>query len=157
MNKEDKLKLLEELKEKFEKAKSEIGFKSNFDEVEKAFYLKDAVLTAGFVSERFPRQLRARIVDNYKVWMSFLHNLLLPNAQNIISLNESKVFTSEEKNEIGNVLGKMMQIITRNDLINLEENKKLEAELIDEAVNRWNGEFNPYLVDVMKKIDERWK
>ena len=75
--------LLEELKEKFEKTRKELGFKSNFDEINEIFFINDFILHEKFVSEFFSRQLCRRIVDTYNSWVGYLHGLMMPNPSNI--------------------------------------------------------------------------
>jgi len=152
----DKEAILDELDEKFVNAKKELKFNSSFDELESVFFIKDAVLSAGFVSDGFSRQLRARITDIYKSWMSFLHGLIMPNPQNIVNLNESKLFSSEEKKDIGNLIGLMMSVISRSDLVNLTNDKTEEAKMIDDSFIVWKETVSPFLIKVMSKIDRSW-
>ena len=157
MNKKDKQELLEELEEKFEKAKSEIGFKASFDEVERIFFINDAILKSGFVSESFSRQLCSRMVETYHSWLSYYHGLVMPNPQNIINLNESKFLDQEDKKGIMNMMSKIISLTDRNNLIGLTKDKKEEAKFIDDAVEFWNSEFEAFSIKVMQKIVDGWK
>ena len=94
-----KKEILAELKEKFENEKKRLGFKSSFDEVDKAFFIEDAVLQNGFVSETFSRQMCHRIVDTFSSWNNYMHSLIMPNPSHMINMTEAKAVDDEMKKE----------------------------------------------------------
>src|SRR3989339_217705 len=92
----DKKEILKELESKFAQVKKELSIKPSFEDLEKEFELTDFILSAGFVSENFSRQLSQRIVDHYRDWHGYLNNLLLPNPSFLAGQTETKLFNSEE-------------------------------------------------------------
>ncbi|HLD98050.1 MAG TPA: hypothetical protein VI815_01875 [Candidatus Nanoarchaeia archaeon] len=152
----DKEKTLKELNEEFHKLKSKIGFKAEFEDLDKAFSIKNHVLKEGYVSDNFSAQLRGRIIEYFNSGASYLHGLLLPNTQNIVNMNESKLFDQENKKIIGQVVGKCMYLSSKNTLINIEGKKDEEGKFIDEAFSFYKKEFNPEMVKVMLKVKDYW-
>ncbi|MDP1695413.1 MAG: hypothetical protein Q8L29_00695 [archaeon] len=153
----DKENLLKEAREKFESIKNELGFKSTFEEINDTFYINDYILSLGFVSERFSRQICGRIVENYMSWLNYLQGLVFPNAGNIVNLNESKLINDSEKKEIGKMLSEIMAIITTNSVVAITKDKKIEARFIDESVTYWNSSFKSRATQIIKKINDGWK
>ncbi len=152
----DKLKLLNELEEKFKKMKLDLKFKSSLEELDKIFFVKDSILKDGFVSDKLSRQICYRIMETYLGWNDYLHSLIMPNPQNILNLSESKIFSQEEKNEIVELMKKIMEINSKNGLIGLNGDKKMESEFIDNSVSFWEKEFKDKLIKIMKKINVEW-
>jgi len=60
MNKKD---LLKELRKQFNLTKKRLGFKASFEEINKISYIEDMVLSQGFVSNQFSRQMINRMVE----------------------------------------------------------------------------------------------
>ena len=89
-------------------------------------------------------------------WNEYLHSLIMPNPQNILNIGESKIFSQEEREEIIELIKKIMEINSRNNLINLTKNQEEETKLIDDSVNFWDTEFKVKLIKIMKKINEEW-
>ncbi len=150
-----KQELLEEFAKAFLNAKKHLGFKSSFKELDEIFFIKDAVLTAGFVSESFSRQLCRRIVDTYGQWAIFLQNLI--NPPDMISMHESKLFSQDEKKKILSLISEAMVLVSMNLLVGLSKDKKMEARLIDNSVNLWKNSFKPKLYPIMEKIHKSWQ
>jgi len=66
--------ILNELEKKFEELKKELGFKSELQDIDEIFYIKDAILKDGFVSENIDRQICSRIIETYMGWTNYLHS-----------------------------------------------------------------------------------
>ncbi|MBU2612626.1 MAG: hypothetical protein KKB62_02810 [Nanoarchaeota archaeon] len=154
----DKKEILKELEKKFEETKKEINFKPTFEDLEKEFSITDAVLSAGFVSENFSRQLAQRIVDHFRDWHGYLNNLLLPNPSYIAGQTESKLFNSEdERKKIWKLITISMKFSSFHSLTNIEESLEKDREFIDEAYNSWINVFKPGLIYLLDKVYEGWK
>jgi len=149
--------ILNELEKKFEDLKKELGFKSELQDIDEIFYIKDAILKDGFVSENIDRQICSRIIETYMGWTNYLHSLIVPNPQNILNISESRIFNSEEKKEINNMMKKAMEIISKNNWIGLTKNKQEEARFIDEAVNNWKNNFGIKLIKILEKVKGEWE
>jgi len=147
-------KLIKELEEKFNKAKKELKFNASLTALDKSFFIKDAILKDGFVSERVSRQICFRVVEVFAGWNEYLHSLIMPNPQNMLNMGESKIFSQEEKKEITELMKKIMEISSRNSLIALKQDG--EGNLIDDAFNLWENEFKIKLIGIMSKINKEW-
>ncbi|MBU0958709.1 MAG: hypothetical protein KKB31_02060 [Nanoarchaeota archaeon] len=148
--------ILGDLEIKFLETKNELNFQSSMEEIDEIFFIKDDILKERFVSENFSRQLCHRIVEAFMSWNEYLHSLIMPNPQNMLNLGESKVLNTQEKQEVMELMKRIMEISSRNSIIGLTQNKKAEAEFIDGAVKFWNNEFKPRMVKIITKINLEW-
>jgi len=153
----EKARLLEELKQKFDEIKRELGFKSSFEEIEEIFYIENSVLKDGFVSDRLSRHICRQMEDLFARWNNYIHNLLFPNPANMIAMSESKLFNDSERKEIYSLVSESMGFMTINTLVGINNDKKGEAKLIDDWVNFWKNEFKPGIEKIMKKIKDNWE
>ena len=149
-------KLIQEFEKRFDLAKKELKFKSDLEDINKIFYIKDYILKEGFVGKIVTRQICYRIIETFMGWNEYLHGLIMPNPQNMINLSESKVLSQEDKREATELIKKGMELISRNNLIGLTKDLKSEAKIIDDAVRLWEDEFKSSLIKIMKKINEEW-
>jgi hypothetical protein len=156
MSRQEKEELIKQMREKFEEAKKEIGFKSSLKEIDEIFFIKDYLLEQGFVSENFSRQMCARMRDTFNVWVNYLHSLLMPNPQYLINITEARLFNEEERKEIQKLIKGALALNSSNTLAGLEKDLKLEREFIDGAVEFWKDKFKPGIVKVMKKVNKGW-
>jgi hypothetical protein len=152
MNKE----LLKELEEKFKQMKKEFGIKSELQDIDEIFFIKDRISQDKFVSENISRQICSKMVETYMGWTNYLHSLIMPNPQNILNIGESKIFNQEEKNEIKNMMKKAMEFSSRNSWIVLTKNKEEEVKFIDEVMDNWKNDFSINLIKILKKVKEEW-
>ena len=154
---DEKKELLGELVKQFDRAKKELGFKASFEDLDNAFFITDSVLSAGFVSETYSRQLCARIVDNFMNWNHYLNSLLMPNPSFLVNAIEAKLFNTEEnRKKIWELVKGSMKMTSTNYLLGLTKDKKKEAAFIDEAVKYWNSSFKQGLTEIVGKISEEW-
>ena len=150
--------LMKQLKEKFDACKRELEFKSSFEELDEMFHISDGVLDAGFVSDRFSRQLCSRIVDNYMNWTNYLHGLIMPNPQSMINMHESKMFSdSDLRKKIMKTITQAMALVSTNTKAGLTKDKKAEAEFIDESIKFWKENFKPEITKIIEKVNSDWK
>ncbi len=148
--------LFAEFNDEFEKLRKELGFKASLSELDEIFSLTDFILKFRFVPTNLSYQIRYRIVEYYNSSAGYLHSLLMPNPQNLVNLNESKLFNSDEKKLIGDLFAECMHLNSRNTLINLNPNKKEEGKLIDDAVKFWKGKFKPESEKIFRKVNKYW-
>lgn len=154
----EKEELLRELKEKFDESKKEIGFKPSFEELEESFSITDSVLSIGFVSDNFSRQLCSRIVDYFRDWHGYLNNLLIPSSSYYASQTESKLFQLEDdKKKIWELIKVSMKFSSMHSFIGVRKNKSLEKEFIDGAYESWNNFFKGELSEILEKVYLNWK
>ena len=148
-----KKELLMEFEEKFETIKKELKFKTNLEELDSIFFLKDYVLEKEYVSEKLSRMVCGRIMELYGSWINYLHGLVMPNPNYLPGVTESQMF--EDKDEIMKMLEKIMALVSMNTLVGLTKDKKLESKFIDDSVQLWR-EINPELVKMLKKVHHTW-
>lgn len=148
--------ILKEFKQKFEELKEELGFKSTLEEIDSIFFVKDFIQQTGFVSTELGRQLCHRILDTYSSWNSYLHGIIIPNPQNILSITESKMFSNEEKENMLKLIKKSTALISENQVIGLTKDKKAESKFIDSSVKFWESEFEPGIKKITEKIKTDW-
>ncbi len=149
--------LLTNLDKKFTRLKKDFGLKVNLDEMDKSFFVRDFVLKEGYVSESFSRQFCRIIAETLMNWNEYLHSLIMPNPQNLLNMGESKIFDKNEKEEIMELMKKIMELGSRNSLIMLGESKQEEAKFMDDAITFWKDEFRPKIIKIVKKINKEWK
>ena len=153
MNKKE---LLDELQVKFEETKEQLGFNSTFEEIESIYYIKDFVLTSGFLSERFDRMLCARIRDTLHSWISHFHSVIMPNPSSIFNMTENSAFNDDERKEIDLLMHKFMAFVSKNIVIGINNKVKEQGEFIDEGVKIWKDNL-PALNKFSVKIQENWE
>ena len=105
---------------------------------------------------KFPlRFVRRRIFDKIKTYIRLLESIINPNPGSLISLEESKFFSQEEKKEIIVLLKEMVSLDSKNILVELKQSEKEDAFLIKEAFEDWK-ELKEKLHKIGKKINEGW-
>jgi hypothetical protein len=152
-----KKELLDELKIQFEKSQKEIGFETSFEELNNLFFIEDAILSAGFVSNSFSRQLCSRITDGFGNWENYLHSLLMPNPGSMMNQTEAKLFQNpSDREEIWNMISKLVGFITLNNLVGITKDLQKEKEFIDGVYNFWINEFKPFSEKLLTRIKKAW-
>ncbi len=155
MNKQE---ILEELKEQFNETKKRLGFKSTFEEINKISYLEDMALSQGFVSNQFSRQMINRMFETFYSWIPELYVWLYPDPMDIIHLNESKKLSDEEKKEILSIIDKIMYFVRKTKRIAFEGLiKREEGKFVDELVEFYKKDFNPFMLKYHKKLEKIWE
>ncbi len=152
-----KKKLLKELEEKFEEEKKETGFSSTLDDIDGIFFIRDFVLSEGYVSENLTRQICGRMIETYMGWTNYIHSLIMPNPQNVLNLSEARLFCSEEKQEMNRIMKMAMSLSSRSSWVGLTKNKTEEAKFIDDAVRIWKEEFSVALIKILDKVRQEWE
>ncbi len=153
----DKLKLLGELKDKFEEVKKEYGFVSSLEDIEKFCYLGDGVLSDGYVSENhFIEYLIYRILEPFNSWAGNFHSWIMPSPQDLGYMTESKQLSEEEKKEISALLSKIYYFIRRARRVVYDPDKKEIGKFIDDAVDFFNNTLTPAMIKYTKKFEEFW-
>ncbi|MCW8966516.1 MAG: hypothetical protein OQK82_07510 [Candidatus Pacearchaeota archaeon] len=154
----DKEKLIKEFKEEFDKTKNEVGFSPSFEELDAEFFLILSVLSAGFVSPNFSRQLCSRIAEGFNNWFNYFHDILMPNPSNMFMSTEAKIFNSkEDKERIWSLIKKGRELTSLYALSGLKDKINLERKFIDETYEFWINVFKPSLTEIMQRVHNAWK
>ncbi len=149
--------LLKDAQESYTMMKQELGFKTSFEELDSIFFISDSVLSSGFVSKSFSRQVCSRIVETYMGWNNYLHNLAMPAPHYMIQMQEHKMMNDVDKKEIWKLIGETIAFVSKNALIWLNKDKKAEAAFINETVALWKTSFKPRLERLVGKVVEGWQ
>ena len=150
-------KLLAELDEEFNKLKQELKFKVSLNELDEIFFVKDFVQHEGFVSVQLSRQICKRITDTYNSWIGYIHGIVMPIPNSLISMTEHQLFSEEERNDLLKVMNGLTHLTSTNPLIGLKKDKLAEGKFIDNAVTFWNSDFKPKMITVLEKVNSNWK
>ena len=154
---ENSQEIIKELEIKFKEIKKEAGFKATLEELDEVFFIKDLSLKEGYVPTKLLRSTCHRISEVMLSWSNYLHSLIIPNPNYLISMTETQFFSDENKEEILNLLNKIMEFSSKNSLNSLLNNKKEDAKFIDNSLTFWKKELNPKLTEYMKKVNLSWK
>jgi hypothetical protein len=152
----DKEEILKELKTQFEKTKKELGFKATFEEISYRFYLEDGVLSDGFVSNNFERQLCSRMVSTYYSWLNELHGWFMPVQGNAITHTETKGLKDEDREIIKFLMKKAMYFYREDKINGINHDKKAMGKLVDEMVKD-SKDFFDKLNTLLGKTRDIWK
>lgn len=155
MNKQE---ILKELKEKFNETKKRLGFKSTFKEINEISYIEDMVLSQGFVSNQFSRKIINRMVETFYCWVTELYSWVYPAPMDIIHLHENKKVSEEERQEILDMIDKIMYLVRKTKRIAFEGLiKEKEGSCVDELVKFNKKYFCPFMLKYHKKFEKVWR
>lgn len=154
----EKEKLLIELRKKFDLTKARLGFKSTFEEINEMSYIEDMVLSQGYVSNQFSRQMINRMVETFYSWITEVYAWVYPQPMDIIHNLECKKISPEERKEFLQMISKIMHLVRKNKRIAFEGLlKKEEADFIDELVNFDKEHFNPFMLKYNSRFEKVWE
>ena len=148
--------LMMQLEEAFEKTKKELKFKASLSEIDEVFYIKDEILEKGYVSEQFSRQLSGRITDLYQRVYAFLHGIIVPNPNSMLSLQEHQLFNDDNKADIMQLMARIAEMTSRSWLIGLTKDRTAEGKFVDDALSLWHTHVQKSAAEIMKKINRSW-
>ena len=147
--------IIQEFEEKFKKIKKELGFSATLEELDEIFFYYDYITQAKYVSPNLSRILCSRMVETYNSWINFLHAMIVPNPSSMINIEESKIFTEKEKEEMMQMMKQFMAHVSKNILIGLTKNKKEEGKFFDDSITIWN-QNKTKLIEYKEKINKHW-
>lgn len=155
MNKNE---ILKELKRQFDETKKRLGFKSTFEEINNSAYIEDMALSQGFVSNQFSRQMINRMIDGPNNWLGELYSWVYSGQIDVIHLNESKKLSKEEKQEILDMIERIMYLVRKNKRIAFDGLKpEEEGAFIDEIMKFKKEQFKPFMLKYHKKFEKAWR
>ena len=157
LNEMEQEKLLQELEKGFAAERERLGFKVTLDELDEVFFVRDAVLDAGFVSGNLSRQLARRIVETYMSWNEYLNGLMMPNPHHLLQATEHKLVDDETKKEAMKLMSKSMVLVSRNTKTGLDKDAADEGKWFDEVVPFWKETHLPVLDKIMGQVVKGWK
>ncbi len=149
--------LLKELHDAYSTLQHSLGVRASLDELDAAFYVRDAILSAGYVSPSLTQQLCARIADIFMNWNGYLHGLVMPDPHFLVQMNESKFIDSEGKKAILALIARSMVFVSKNTLFHARGTDFAEeARFIDESLAFWKNDYQPTLISILETLRARW-
>lgn len=103
---------------------------------------------------RFTRWYMIQAING---WASYLHEFILPNQQNAVSMEEYNYLTEEEKKGVVEVLNWIMYRNRSANVLQLDENDEKSAELIGKIWAEWGEKHKPTLREIIRKNTDVWK
>lgn len=156
MDKKEKESILSELKDEFSKWKTEIGFKSSYEQIQEFFDIENFVLKEDHVPVKLGRAVAWKIVDVYSGWLNYFHGLIMPNTGYLVNMNESKMLDETMKKKVSSMMSEVLAITSLSSYIAVSKDKNAEKEFVDRAVDYWESKFKKEVSELMKKINEGW-
>jgi hypothetical protein len=127
----------------------------NFEEIDNEFEIADTFYSKR-TNDHFLRNTRRVIVDMLFSYINYLHNFIAPNSQSVILMQESEFFTDSEKDEIDEIMKKIM-LINRSSLnMELEKNEAKDAEFITKTISEWKT-IRPAIIKITNTLVDNWK
>lgn len=148
--------LLERFEKEFGALKQELKFRSTLDDIDKICYIRDVILSMGYVPKYLSRLVCRNITDTFKAWGNYFHGVVIPNPHSLLSVNESRMFSDEEKNQFKDLMSQIMVLSSRHALNGITNDKIADGKFIDDAMKFWNKTLNPKIIEVLKKVHREW-
>ena len=102
------------------------------------------------------RFVRRRILDKINWFLGFLQGLIQPNPGSLISLEESRFFTQEEKDKVVALIKKLIILQREGLLLDIDSDEKKDSEFIKEAFDKWM-KHKKEIFSINVKIKEGWE
>jgi hypothetical protein len=154
----EKDELIKELRKKFDETKKHLRFKATYSEINDLCFIEDMVLSSGYVSNQFSRQLITRMIETFYSWINEIYMWVYPNHMDMIHINENRKLSQEDKKEILAIIDRIMYFLRKNKRIAFAGNSvKEEGEIIDEMMEFNKKQFTPMMFKFNKKFEELWK
>jgi len=140
----------------FEKVKRELHLKTTYEDLDTIFFISDMVKKDGYLTSSITRVICHRIMSQFMSWNGYLHGLVMPNPNYMISVSESENFDEESKQELLNLMTKVMTFSSRNNSLTFLRDPRADAKFIDDAVAFWKNTFAPETAKYLAKIEKSW-
>ena len=138
------------LKEDYEKLKKSYKL-PNYEDLDREFEL---LYVTKLEEIKFPlRFIRRRITDKISWFCNMLQNIIQPNTGSLISLEESKFFSDNDRQKIIAVLKELMDVERESLMLEVTFSEKEDAEFINNIYIKWNKirKDIAYFTEILKK------
>jgi len=102
------------------------------------------------------RTLRRRLVDVLFSWTNYLHNLVMPNQNNLISVNEYQQFTDDDRNTMTKIMTQLMILARQSASLEIFLDEKKDANYINTAWKEW-AQIKKELQKIVDKNLSSWQ
>ncbi len=100
--------------------------------------------------------VRRRINDRFVWAATFFQGLLYPNPASLISMQESKFFSEDDRKTALRLMKELMQLERLSFSLDIEGEEKSDADWIKNAHKKWI-EHKKDLITFAEKLKEGWK
>ncbi len=139
-----------DLKEEYEKLRKNYKLPS-YEDLDREFEL---LYVAKLEEIKFPlRFIRRRITDKLSWFCNMMQNIIQPNPGSLISLEESKFFSDNDRAKIINLLKELMYFERESLILEVYFNEKDDVEFINNIFDIWDKTKKEikFITDILKK------
>ena len=126
------------------------------NEIDYEWDILDSVGREGVFPKRVVRYTRWFIIRAINSWAGYLHEFILPNQQNAVSMEEFNYFTDEQKQEVVGILNWIMYRLRCVNAVQLAEDDDASAKLTAQMYTEWK-EKKQLLRKVVDLNAQVWK
>ena len=141
------------LKEEYEKLKKNHKL-PNYEILDKEFEL---LYVTKLEEIKFPlRFIRRRINDKIAWFCNMLQNIIQPNPSSLISLEESKFFSDEDREKMIALLKELMFMERESVVLDIDYDEKKDSEYINNILSKWDS-IKKKISYFSEKLKKGWK
>ncbi|MFQ5621198.1 MAG: hypothetical protein ACE5FT_05105 [Candidatus Nanoarchaeia archaeon] len=133
-----------------------LGLKHSLDDFDKIFQARDLFIREGFVRDQFDRALCDLAANIMNDWTGFLHAIVMPNPQSMIWMAEHHFFAEREREEMVELMNKIIAFTTKITEIRLTNDQKAKIDFLNDSVPFWNDVMAPHLLKIANKRKAEW-
>ncbi len=152
----DETELVKIMTQKFDEFTKNHSLTFSLDEFDKEFGLKKIIFQRQYIDD-IESTLGESITNTYISWHNYLHGLLIPNSRNLSNVEESNLFSEEEKQNIMELVTKSLEFSSENALLSLQNEEEKLVDFYNRAYTFYVQKYKPKLVDIITKIHIHWK
>lgn len=139
----------DEIKEKYSELKKEFSNLPEYKELDNEFEISD--IEGSFIL----RNIRRKIIEKVECYSKIIEELLQPE-NNLINMYETKVFADSEKEDIYNILKKLMFFTRLSAETALKAEEKEDVDFLVNFYKEWI-ELKPDLLRLVSRIKDSWE
>ena len=142
-----------EIKTEYSKLKLKYNL-PNYEELDDEYEL---LYFQNILEIKYPlRFVRRRIGDRFAWAANFFQGLLQPNPSSLVSMQESRFFSDEDRKKVTGLLKEFMQVERTNLTLDIDNNDELAVKWIKDAHKKWL-ESKKDLTNFAEKMRTGWK
>ena len=112
----------------------ELGKKYNLPikELDKELEISDLFLKRKEMPDFPIRAIRRKLVDNYLLWINYLHSFTFPSSHSIVIAKEADGFNEKEKNEMYRIISHLAKATRESVIFEIKRDETKEADFVRE-------------------------
>lgn len=126
----------------------------SLDEYDDAFHYRDALRDRGYIPSHPVRFLGQCAAQGSKERVQYLHGLLMPNPQNLVTNSQSNAVSDDMKETVQDLIDHYVYLSAKHR--RLEALNDDDASFLREALEVWSETREDY-VDVQRCIENHWE